>query len=145
MNWGYKLTIAFTCFVILMATLVYKSMRTQFHLVSKNYYTDELAYQQVIDANNNAINDKLIVATTAQNQLITISFNNNSITESIKGKAWLYNATTELFDKKVEFETGNQLPVTISLNKPLPKGNYVLKLWYVLNKKNYYTESKINL
>jgi hypothetical protein len=54
LNWGHKITLAFSAFVLLMFTLVYKSMKTDFQLVTKEYYKDELAYQQVIDGTNRA-------------------------------------------------------------------------------------------
>ena len=53
-NWGHKIILVFVLFVSLIATLVYKSIHTNFELVTKEYYKDELVYQQVIDGTNNA-------------------------------------------------------------------------------------------
>ena len=52
MNWGYKLMFVFIVFAGLMGTLVYKSMNTKYELVTKDYYKDELKYQDRIDAKN---------------------------------------------------------------------------------------------
>ena len=54
MTWGTKLLLVFTAFALLMSTLVYMCMKQKFELVSKDYYKDELRYQDKIDGMNNA-------------------------------------------------------------------------------------------
>lgn len=54
MNWGNKLIIVFVGFAALMSTLVYKCMHQDFQLVSKDYYNEELRYQERINGLRNA-------------------------------------------------------------------------------------------
>jgi hypothetical protein len=49
MNWGNKLILAFVVFAAGMAFMVYQAVNTDFELVEKDYYKQELRYQQVID------------------------------------------------------------------------------------------------
>jgi hypothetical protein len=49
MNWGNKLLLVFAIFGSGMSYMVYRCMQTPVDLVSKEYYKEELAYQQVID------------------------------------------------------------------------------------------------
>lgn len=44
MNWGHKLTFTILVFIGLMSYLVYRSLNTDFQLVEKDYYNNELQY-----------------------------------------------------------------------------------------------------
>lgn len=54
MNWGNKLLLVFAVFGGGMSYMVYRCMQTPVDLVSKDYYKEELAYQQVIDGTRRA-------------------------------------------------------------------------------------------
>jgi len=54
MNWGNKLLLVFAIFGSGMSYMVYRCMQTPVDLVSKDYYKEELAYQQVIDGTRHA-------------------------------------------------------------------------------------------
>jgi nitrogen fixation protein FixH len=54
MNWGNKLLLVFAIFGSGMSYMVYRCMQTPVDLVSKDYYKEELAYQQVIDGTRRA-------------------------------------------------------------------------------------------
>jgi hypothetical protein len=53
MNFGVKITILYLSFVALILTLVFLSFGQKVELVSKDYYAQELKYQDKIDAINN--------------------------------------------------------------------------------------------
>jgi len=50
MNWGVGIVIVYILFVVGMLTLVFKSRSQKIDLVTENYYQQELAYQEEIDA-----------------------------------------------------------------------------------------------
>ena len=50
MNWGVGIAIVYILFVVGMLTLVFKSRSQKIDLVTENYYQQELAYQEEIDA-----------------------------------------------------------------------------------------------
>ena len=50
MNWGVGIAIVYILFVLGMLTLVFKSRSQKIDLVTENYYQQELAYQEEIDA-----------------------------------------------------------------------------------------------
>ena len=55
MHWGHGLAILFTCFVLFMVSLVVICVRQDnIHLVTQNYYEEEIKYQQQIDKMANA-------------------------------------------------------------------------------------------
>ncbi|MBL6449362.1 FixH family protein [Fulvivirga sp. 29W222] len=49
MNWGTKIVVSFILFVGLIATMVIISMRQDVSLVAKDYYVQEIAYQDQIE------------------------------------------------------------------------------------------------
>lgn len=50
MSWGKKIAIVYLIFVVVIVLMVWISFSTPTDLVSKDYYAQELAYQQKIDA-----------------------------------------------------------------------------------------------
>jgi hypothetical protein len=49
LSWGYKIMFVYIAFVAGMGFLVFKASSQKFDLVTKDYYDQELKYQQVID------------------------------------------------------------------------------------------------
>jgi hypothetical protein len=144
MNWGNKLVVVFILFAILMATLVYKAVNTKFELVSKDYYKDELRYQDRIDGRNNAA---LIgkVAVTQDAEALTIDLPEEMKGVKVEGEAWFYCKTDAERDRKIALAvdtSGKQL----ILKKQLAKGTtYELKLNWQAGDQKYYTEQIVNV
>lgn len=53
-NWGKAIILAFVLFISFIVYIVYGSMTTKVDLVTKDYYSKELRYQEDIDKQNNA-------------------------------------------------------------------------------------------
>jgi hypothetical protein len=53
MNWGHKITIVILLFLVSLGTMVWYAMQQTNEMVDSQYYQQELAYQQVIDAQHN--------------------------------------------------------------------------------------------
>jgi hypothetical protein len=141
MNWGYKLMFVFIVFALLMGTLVYKSMNTKYELLSKDYYKDELKYQDRIDAKNES--SKISDLSIFQNKdSIIINFPKELGTSSIQSDIWFYCKTDEIKDKHFKFESlaGKALSIPVS---SINKANYQVKVNYKTTKTNYYSEKDI--
>lgn len=144
MNWGNKLIIVFLLFAALMSTLVYKCINTKYDLVSKDYYKDELRYQDKMDGMANAakVSD---VAISQNKDSITIDFPKELNGENPTGEVWFYCATDDRKDKKFAMNTdasGKQ----IILKNTLPKSKYQVKLnWKTADHKIYYAEKDITI
>lgn len=54
MNWGSWIIVAFVLFAVFVATLVTLCVTTDISLVTRDYYKEELAYQQQLDRKQNA-------------------------------------------------------------------------------------------
>lgn len=141
MNWGNKLIIVFILFAGIIGTMVYKAINTRVELVSKDYYKDELRYQDRIDGRNNAEQiGKVAVTQNAESVEIALPAEMKGL--PVSGEVWFYCQTDDSKDHRIPLqvdESGRQL----ILKKELAKGSYELKLNWEASSKPYYTEQKL--
>ncbi|MBY0348614.1 MAG: hypothetical protein GTN67_06100 [Hydrotalea flava] len=143
MNWGFKITAVFVSFTLLIGFLVYKSVHTKIDLVSTDYYKEELRFQQQIDGTHNA-NLLSAVKVIQTDSTIVIVFPAELKGAAIEGEAWFYCKTNADFDKKFPIKIDENDIMTLS-KKPLLKTNYALKLKWISNNKDYYSEQPVNI
>ena len=140
-SWGHKIATAYLLFVGGIVFLVFKANSEKFDLVTKDYYGEELKYQQVIDqsANANALSMPVQVEKSS-NELI-IRFPGEMKGKQIEGDFYLYYPANAARDYRKTFAIN-----TIEMRQPLPagmSGMYQLKLSWVAGGKKYYHEKKI--
>jgi hypothetical protein len=143
-NWGTKLIVVFGVFVLAMIWLVAMTMRQDVQLVKKEYYQEELRYQQVINARSNAhaLGDTVVITKTPA--AIRIQLPVQMRGEPIRGKVMLYCAAAELRDKNWVLLTDSN-GVQEILSDGLAKGSYTIRLSWEKGDKTYYTEHNIQL
>jgi hypothetical protein len=141
LNWGYKILIGYSLFVIGILFLGYKSTQLNFDLVEKDYYGKELKYQNVIDASGRATALGGILVTNIQEGKLIIQFPDSLKGLTVKGLAYLYYPADAQKDLKKEFTTDKGLVEMELLTKT--KGNYTLKLDIEKEGQKYYFEQKI--
>ena len=135
-NWGKGIAASFTVFCGLMIFMVIRSFQTDFHLVSSQYYQEELKYQERIDEMKN-------VHTDGSNPDLTFDgkkINFRLVTlKPVKGEIHFYRPDNAALDQKVYFDTPE---VTVNKNR-LINGRYIAKIaWYEQDRK-YYQEKEI--
>jgi hypothetical protein len=143
MNWGFKITAVFVSFTLLIGFLVYKSVHTKIDLVSTDYYKEELRFQKQIDGTHNA-NLLSAVKVEQTDSSIAIQFPNELRGTNLEGEAWFYCKTNADFDKKFPIKV-NENGLMVIAKKPFLKNNYSLKLKWVANNKDYYSEQSVNI
>lgn len=143
MSWGNKLIIVFIVFAALMATLVYKATQAKFELVSKDYYQDELRYQDKIDgAANAALEAPISIQVT--DEIISIEFPDAQKNANITGEAWFYCSVDATKDKRFVLSVDSTGIQRIE-RKGLQKGDYQVKISYEINQKKYYVAQQLHL
>ena len=143
-NWGHKITVAFSAFVVFIFVMVYKAVKTDFQLVTKEYYKDELAYQEIIDGTNRA--NQLSTAVTIQqagDQLI-IQLPEEMKQQTITGSIWLYCPSEDKNDRKLVL-TVNEEGKQIISTKSISAAGYLAKIRWQANDQTYYTEQRITI
>jgi len=141
MNWGNKLILVFILFAVLMSVLVYKSVNTRYDLVSKDYYKDELRYQDKIDGMANAAKVSDVTVSQDSNNVI-VDFPKELNGYKTEGEAWFYCATDDVKDKKIALQVDANGRQTFPKNQ-LSKTNYLLKLSWKIGNSNYFAEKSV--
>jgi hypothetical protein len=140
-NWGYKILLVYGLFVVGIMFLVYKSTQQKFDLVQKDYYADELKFQNVINASQNAKDLGGELKTLRKGGHLIVALPQGFHNATVKGTAHLYYAADEKRDITKEFETNTgefEMELLTMMN-----GSYSLKLNVVKNGEQYYYEQKI--
>lgn len=142
MNWGNRLVLVFAGFAALIGTMVYKAVHTKFDLVSKDYYSDELKYQEKIDGNNNALTaGKLDIAATSGKVLIKLPA--SLATDVITADAWFYCKTNAAFDRRQQITITNGEYAFDT--RSMAKEHYQLNIQFTNQHKPYYYTGKLTV
>lgn len=139
LNWGHKLILVFLAFAGFMGFLAYRSFNTNYDLVSKEYYKDELAYQNIIDGTNRAdsLSEKATLKQQGKDILLTLPAEMKST--SITGNILFYCPADARRDKKVDLNITNDAKQLINGKDFIP-GVYTAKISWNANGKFYYSE-----
>ncbi len=144
-SWPTGIIISIAAFVIFILSFVYKvTFLPQYdhHLVSDDYYKDELNYQQEIDKLNKAAELKQNIILKKVDLGLLISFPSEFEASKIKGTI----AFQRLSNDKIDF----QLPIDLETNdlliadEKLVDGRWNIKIeWTVNNNNTYLFKEKI--
>ncbi len=142
-GWGWKIAILYAGFMAMIITLVTASSHQKIDLVSKDYYKDEIAYQDVLNASKN---QALLTANPeihANGSEVVIEFPADVAKQSLKGNVNFYAAVNKEWDK--------DFAISVTDNKMVIPRNalhdiiYQLKISYSADGKQYYYEAKLDL
>lgn len=143
MNWGKGIAFSLAIFMGLMVFMVYKAVNQRFDLVAKDYYADEIAYQQVMDKEQNvrALVGKIDIRNTAEG--LKIIFPNDFEGKLIEGTVVLYRPSDERMDKVFDIKL-ESLEYLIPAEE-LRSGKWEVKLDWTVEGKAYYFKEQIIL
>lgn len=142
-NWGAKIALLYGGFVALIVVLVAGSMRQDFDLVSPDYYSQEIKYQQVIDAGKNQAALSAPVSVHANETMVSIDFPAEFANKTMNGTIQFYSPVNAAWDKTVKMtNTGNSISVPRS---ELHSTTYTIKMNWEADGKKYYQETSLNL
>ena len=144
MNWGNKLLVTFVVFACGMFYLVYRSMNVETDLVSKEYYKDELSYQQVIDGTKTANELSAKVQITQQEESIRVQLPAEMKNGKVSGRIWFYCAADAKKDKQLPILLDAEAAQQID-RKMLTPGNYTVKIDWENNNKHYHSEELLTI
>ena len=142
-SWGWRIMVLYAGFVVMMICLVVASGRQKVDLVSKDYYKDEIAYQDVLDASRNQSNLAGSLSKRSNEHEITIDFPNEFNNTVLKGVVSFYSAVDQDWDKNFTINTNNNKLVIP--REQLRHTIYTVKVSYSANGRNFYYETQINL
>lgn len=143
LHWGHGLAIALGCFIvfILFLIFVFPIGKQNADMISNNYYEEELQYQKVIDAKNNAakLAEQPVYKATAAG--IMISFPKEIKVDGDKVNFVLFRTNDSNLDVKKEIDL--QHNVFLIPKKVISSGSYTLKIKWTENKIPYQVDYDI--
>lgn len=142
MNWGKWIIVSFILFAGFIATLVAVCMRQDVSLVSKDYYQDELAYQdQIVRVNNaNRLAERPVIKINGS--FVEVGFNEFNKIE--KGTLKLFRPSDAKMDKVIILTPTDETKQLFPIGE-LEKGMYRARMLWVMDDKEYFVEEIINL
>ena len=142
-SWGYKIAAAYLLFVAGIVFLVIKANNERYDMVTKDYYGEELKYQQMIDQSARANALSAPVTVEKNKDTVTVRFPDEMKDKKIDVDFFLYYPADDKKDFRKRFTIQS-----IEFNQPVPDGTtgmYDLKLSWTAEGKKYYHERKIFL
>ena len=143
LNWGHYLAIAMFSFIMFISYFVYNTFTKSshdHHLVSEQYYMDELNYQQEIDAVDNAkkLTKDVKLSKTDKGLLISFPKDINDITGNIE----IQRPSDVKLDIKIPIELINN--TMLIPDSKLVLGMYRVSIKWNANNTKYMYKSKFN-
>jgi len=144
MNWGKKIAVVYVAFMALIVTMVVVSSSSKAELVAKDYYAQELNYQERINAINNerALNES--ISHELKDGQFVLSIPSSSKGDDFAGELFFFRPSDSSKDVKLKlnFDTsGKQFIDTRSYTK----GIYKVCISWRNEGKEFYKEEVINL
>jgi len=140
MSIGKWIIASFVLFAAFIATLVVVCVRQDISLVSKDYYQEELQYQEHISQENNtaALTEKPTISVA--NHAIEVRYANMQAIEN--GKLTLFCPSNEKMDRFFTLHNEQEIKISFATDG-LQKGMYRARLQWTMNGKNYFHEEVI--
>ncbi|WP_196894462.1 FixH family protein [Aureivirga marina] len=143
-NWGTGIALALAAFIIFILSFVYRVMfndEYNHHLVSDEYYKEELHYQEQIDKMNNANNLEENLKILQTEKGLEVVFPKEFDTNKIQGTIYLQRLSKKELDINVPIELMSN--VLIIPKEKLLEGRYDVKIDWTYNGKGYLFKKKI--
>jgi hypothetical protein len=144
MSWGVRITVLYMSFVTLILSLVYITTKNKDELESKDYYRQELDYQNKIDAIRNANNLATPVSYEVKGKAIVIAVPAELRGETFKGEVFLFKPSDSTKDLTLNFTPDADGKALVESSKIQP-GVYKMKITISNNNKKYIKEEVINI
>jgi len=143
MGWGYKIAMVYGGFAAFMVFLVVFCVRqSDIHLVSKEYYKEEIAYQHQIDQLQRAQRRKAPLAFGYDPKAQTVQVTIPGASE-ISGDVWFFRPSDARLDQQFPLQLHQEkqiFPVS-----SLAKGSWKVKIHWLEGKQEFLEEQSFTL
>jgi len=142
-NWGTKIAFLYIGFVAMIVTLVVLASNVKFDLVTKDYYNQELKFQDQINAaaNQKALSQPLAIQESSEQ--VTISFPPEVANKMKTIHVTFMAMVHEEWDQKLDVTT---LDNTIAMNRSLLRPTrYQVKVSWQCDGKSYFQQNDLFL
>ncbi|MCI4668469.1 MAG: FixH family protein [Bacteroidia bacterium] len=143
MSWGYKITFLYTGFAVLILGMVFASVKyNKIHLVTKNYYEQEVLFNEkaIKISNTQSLEKPVQINYQIEDQLIRLNFPE---LEGISGNIKLYRPSNSKKDKDfaIQLSDFSQEINVVSFTR----GQWKVLVDWEANGKKYYQQKLVIL
>lgn len=143
MNWGKSIILAFVLFAMFIAVLVTVCVRQDVSLVTKDYYRDELAYEDQLTRMRNAAALAIPPSFTVdKNGNLEIQF--DRFKDLSGGELYLFCPSDSKQDRRFTLSDGTSMVRQFSLANT-PHGMYKARMSWRMDGKDFFVEHLITI
>lgn len=145
MNWGNKIALAYSLFVVFMILLVVACVKqNDIFLVSEDYYKQEIQYQDRIDDIANAVELKNPVTVELNDETNILRIDLTKESAGSEGKVTFFRPSNPELDRDFTVKLSAAGIQEIS-TKSLAKGLWLIKVQWQKEGKSFYKEQKVQV
>jgi hypothetical protein len=146
MNWGWKIVVLYSGFVVMTLGMVFYFMGHKVDLVADDYYKQEIAYQDQINkmSNNQALLEPLGIELDRQTLSAIIRFPMEHTSAGVRGSVQLYRPANSDEDKTFDILPDSTGVQSVSLTG-FSKGLWKIRVMWNSEGKDYYSEKVVTL
>ena len=141
MNWGKGLAIALTAFAGMMTYFMVRGAQSPEPLIAENYYEQELAYQDRIDATHRADVLSAAVTIAADRTQVQVGFPAEMHGKAITGTLALIRMNNVAADRKVALN--GTATERMQAKVDLVPGVYIAQLTWTMDSVEYFREERL--
>lgn len=144
MSWGIKIALLYSGFVLMIVGMVTLSMRQKVDLVSKDYYAQELAFQDKIDKQVETRKLASPLRWESSGDSLRLVFPEELAGNTTHGQIVFFRPSDATMDVKVNIEADTARYRKFHTGK-LKSGLYHLQISWEANGRKYYNEGRLNV
>lgn len=144
LNWGNKLILVFLAFGGMISFMVYRCMQTPVDLVAREYYKDELSYQQVIDARQRAERLSGKVDLRQDGAGLTLYMPKEMAHQELTGSIQLYCPSDAGKDRRFALNVDDTGRQNIGMDQIRP-GRYTVRVQWQGRGEQFYVEEPLTI
>ena len=143
--WPYMIIAAMVCFMAYIAMFVYRAMNQDVDLVSKDYYEQEIKYQDQIEKvkRTQALGD-VMLNYNAEAQAILLQMPATYKDKSLTGTITLFRPSDDGMDQQLPLQLGRDQSQLLETNN-LENGIWKVRVDFSDGEETYYTEKTIKI
>jgi hypothetical protein len=143
-NWGTGIALVYSLFALSIIALVVSSFRKKLDIDSKDYYVQELVFQNQIDKSNRARALASPLKWEVTKGKIIITYPQQFVGSELSGNVFLFKPSDNNADVNFQIKTDEQLKQEISTST-LSKGMYKIRIDWAVNGLTFFNDGVIEI
>lgn len=142
MNWGWKIAIGYSGFVVFMLYLVFQTTGVDFELVTPDYYSAELAFQEQIDKKENTAGEDRDVTIYIESDGVALQLSHYDAEKDFSGTVSFFRASDSKLDRDFEWSMNSRGMMFLDKSN-FERGQYIFKADWKEDGKAFYLEKPV--